>query len=159
SMLLIILVIWPVPTSPTWSTSRPNVSSTGRAAVQPALLAADIDRAGAVVGGLLAEHDRSIQHADVLCRGQRGEPPAGVRRHRACEADHGAWRQRVEQAGAFDDIVHLLIGRHHDDDDFGVLADLGDGAAVPDTVVRGAADGVGVDVVARDIEAFALHVA
>ena len=49
-------------------------------AQKPALLAADIDRAGAVVGGFLAEHHGRIEHADILCRGERGEAPAGFRR-------------------------------------------------------------------------------
>ena len=54
--------------------------------------------------------------------------------------------------------LDLLVGRHHDDDDFGVLADVRRRAAVPDAVVLGAPHRVGIDVVAGDIKALARHV-
>ena len=69
-----------------------------------------------------------------------------------------AGRERVEQARAFDHALDLLVGRHHDHDDFGVLADLGGRGAVPDAVVLGAPHRVGIDVVAGDVEALAQHV-
>ena len=98
SMLLIILAIWPgADIAEMQHVAAEGLQHRARAR-KPALLAADIDGAGAVVGGFLAEHHRRIEHADILCRGKRGEAPAGFRRDRARDADHRAGRERIEQA-------------------------------------------------------------
>ena len=67
------------------------------------------------------------------------------------------WR-RSSKPGLRDDLVHLLIGRHHDDHHLGVIADLRRREARCRAVLDRPTHGVHVHVVAGDVEALAQQV-
>ncbi len=125
---------------------------------QPALFAADIGGHGAVVGRLLPQHHRAVEHADSVRCGDFLHAPAGLGRAGTGDADDGIGLETIEKPGLCDDLVHLLIACHHDDHDLGVIADLRRREARFRALLDRPTHGVHVHVVTGDIKALAQQV-
>ena len=96
--------------------------------LQPFLFAAGKHRQRAVIGGVLAEHDWRIEHADAARGGELLHVSTGLRRDAARDTDHRAGGEAVDEAAA-KHLRDLRIGLHHHNDDVGVRRNLGDGGA------------------------------
>jgi len=124
SMLFAVFVSCPIPLAPTCMTLAPNADSTGFAFSNASALPPQktVSVPASAAG---CPSTTGVSKSPMLLLLQMASSSRAVSGEVELEMqDHRPFRDFIQKLGADDHILDLLIGRHHDDDDLRLHADI-----------------------------------